>query len=121
MAPLPLSTDALRSGEWIPNCSTTFTTTRGQLRWRMLIALRRDYWPEIRCSTTGLSAKIITIRTALKTSRCLCLDEAVKRDTIPSTKAMVIGMITGTDITIMMTTVRIRTIMITTTTISDGW
>ena len=35
---------------------------------------------------------------------------------------MVIGMITGTDITIMMTTVRIRTIMITTTTttISDG-
>jgi hypothetical protein len=33
---------------------------------------------------------------------------------------MVIGMITGTDITIMMTIVRIRMIMITTTTISDG-
>jgi hypothetical protein len=33
---------------------------------------------------------------------------------------MVIGMTTGTDITIMMTIVRIRMIMITTTTISDG-
>ena len=78
-------------------------------------AQRRGYSPETRCCITGPSARTTTIPTVRRTSRCLCPDGAMRTVTIRSTRVTAIGTITGTAITIMTTTARIPTIIITIT------